>query len=154
MAFSKNTVLAAISFVLVAYSAVLIRVLVFKNILFSIGPLRFRFTQDAGDPNFVPFKTILPYLRGEHGSLIASLNLVGNIALFAPIGLLLPFVYRSMTWLQALAFAVAAGLVIEGMQVTFRVGVFDIDDLILNGLGVMIGYTAFRLWRKAKRPPL
>jgi glycopeptide antibiotics resistance protein len=26
--------------------------------------------------------------------------------------------------------------------------VFDIDDLILNGLGVMLGYAAFRLWRR------
>jgi glycopeptide antibiotics resistance protein len=152
MSLSSKTVRAAISLALVVYSAVLIRVLVFKNILFNIGPLRFRIAQDTGDPNFVPFNTILPYLRGERGSLISTVNLIGNIALFIPIGFLAPFVVRNMSWLLALALAIAAGLVIEASQVAFRVGVFDIDDLILNGLGVLLGYTAFRLRFKAKRP--
>jgi cytoskeletal protein CcmA (bactofilin family) len=55
---------------------------------------------------------------------------------------------------KALAVAVAYGLAIEGMQVLLRVGIFDIDDVILNGLGVMIGYGAYRLvarWMRAGR---
>src|SRR5215470_10483826 len=123
------------TFILIAYSAIVIKLLVFKNVLFKIGPLMFRFTTDAGQANFVPFKTILPYLLGEKGRMIAVIELVGNIASLVPIGFLVPFVYRKMTWQKTLALAVATGLVTEGMQVIFRVGIFDIDDVILNGLG-------------------
>jgi glycopeptide antibiotics resistance protein len=143
------------AFVLIAYSAILIRLLVFKNALFKIGPLRFKFApQGADQANFLPFKTIVPYLRGEHGRVIAIINLVGNIALFVPIGFLVPVIYRKMTWQKSLALAVAAGLAIEGMEVVFRVGVFDIDDVILNAFGVMIGYWVFAVFVKWRRPRL
>ena len=62
-----------------------------------------------------------------------------------PIGFLVSFVYRKMTWQKSLAVAVAVGLAIEGMQVVFRVGIFDIDDVILNALGVMTGYWVFTI---------
>ena len=140
--------------ILLAYSAILIKVMVFKDVpTIRIGSLMLNFGgTDAGHPaNFVPFKTILPYLLGEKGLIIAGINLVGNIALLVPIGFFAPFVYRNMTWRKSLALAVAAGLVIEGMQVVFRVGIFDIDDVILNGLGVMIGYWAFTILAKRVR---
>ena len=136
--------------ILIAYSAILINVMVFKNLpLIRIGRLKFNFggTQ-TGPANLLPFKTILPYLYGEKGLMIGGINLVGNIVLLVPIGFLFPFVYRNLTWKKSLALAVAAGLLIEGMQAAFRVGIFDIDDIILNGLGVMIGYWAFTILAK------
>ncbi len=136
------------TFILIAYCAILIKVMVFKDIpTIRIGSLMLNFagTNAAHAPNFVPFKTILPYLLGHKGWIIAGVNLVGNIALLVPIGLLAPFVYRSTTWKASLALGVAAGLCIEVMQTVLRVGIFDIDDVILNALGVMIGYTAFAL---------
>jgi glycopeptide antibiotics resistance protein len=133
------------TFILIAYSAILIRLLVFKNVLFKLGPLRFRFLTEEGRANVVPFKTVLMYLLGEKGRMIALIELVGNIALFVPIGFLVPLVYRKITWKKTLALAVSTGLIIEGMQLIFRVGIFDIDDVILNGLGVMIGYWIFRI---------
>jgi glycopeptide antibiotics resistance protein len=140
------------AFILIAYSAFLSDLLVFKNVLLKIGLLRFKFSSGIGQANFLPFKTILPYLRGEHGWLIAIINLGGNIALFVPIGFLVPFVYRKMTWQKSLALAVAVGLAIEVMQVVFRVGIFDIDDVILNGLGVMTGYWVFTILVKWRQP--
>jgi glycopeptide antibiotics resistance protein len=140
------------AFVLIAYSAVVIKLLVFKIDLLTIGHLRFRFEPEAGEANFWPFRTILAYLGGEPMSLIALLNLVGNVALFVPIGFLVPFVYRGVRWRTSLVLAVGAGLVIEGMQVVLGVGIFDIDDVILNSLGVMVGYWAFAVFvRRAVR---
>ena len=136
------------TFILIAYCAILIKVMVFKDIpTIRIGSLMLNFagTNAGHAPNFVPFKTIVPYLLGFKGWIIAGVNLVGNIALLVPIGLLTPFVYRSMTWKASLALGVAAGLGIEVMQTVLRVGIFDIDDVILNALGVMIGYAAFAL---------
>ena len=133
------------AFILIAYSAFLINLLVFKIYLLKIGPLMFKFPPAAGQANFLPFKTILPYLLGEPGWLIAIINLGGNIAFLVPIGFLVPFVYRKMMWQKSLALAVAVGLAIEGMEVVFRVGIFDIDDVILNAVGVIIGYWAFAI---------
>lgn len=132
----------------VAYSALLIKVLVFKDIpLIRIGHLMINFggTNPSGEANLVPFKTILPYMLGYKGLMIAGINLVGNIVPLIPIGFLAPFIYRTLTWKKSLALAVVTGLVLEGMQVVFRVGIFDIDDLLLNGLGVVIGYGAYRI---------
>jgi glycopeptide antibiotics resistance protein len=135
----------AAAVILVAYSAVLVRVLVFKNVLIDLGPLRFRFVQETGPANFLPFRTISSYLFGEQARLVAIINLIGNVALFAPIGFLLPFVFPRMTWSGSVALGIVAGLAVEGMEAAFHTGVFDVDDLILNALGVVAGYGAFIL---------
>ncbi len=130
-------------FILIAYSVILIKVMVFKDIpTIRMGHLMLNFGgTDAGhSANFVPFKTIVPYLFGYKGLIIAGVNLVGNIALLVPIGFLVPLVYRNMTWKKSLIIAIVSGLAIETMQTVLRVGIFDIDDVILNALGVMIGY--------------
>jgi glycopeptide antibiotics resistance protein len=139
------------TFVLIAYCAILIKVMVFKDIPpIRVGELMLNFagTNAGHAPNFGPFKTILPYLLGYKGWIIAGVNLVGNIALLVPIGFLAPLVYWNMTWKRALALGVVAGLSIEVMQTVLRVGIFDIDDVILNALGVMIGYGAFAILAK------
>ena len=142
--------------ILIAYSAILVKVMVFKDMpIIRIGPLMLNFggTQE-GPPNLVPFKTILPYLLGEKGFLIAAINLLGNIILLLPVGFLIPFVYRNIAWKKMLAIAIAAGFAIEGMQVVLHVGIFDIDDVILNALGVMTGYWSFTIitnWIRSRK---
>ena len=128
--------------VLLVYVALLFKVMVLKDLpTIHIGHMMFRFggTQ-TGPSNFIPFRTISRYGHGGGGWLIAGLNLWGNIGLLVPVGFLLPFVFPNISWKQALIWAVASGLMIEGMQVLLQVGIFDIDDVILNGLGVMLGY--------------
>lgn len=137
--------------ILIIYSAILIKVMVFKDVpAIRIGHLRLNFggTESGHPANFLPFNTILPYLFGHKGLIIAGINLVGNVALLIPVGFLAPLVYRNITWKKSLALAVAAGLTIEIMQAVLRVGIFDIDDVILNALGVMIGYWTFGILAK------
>lgn len=132
-------------FILIAYGAILVKLMVFKDMpLIRIGPLMLNFGgTHEGTANLIPFKTILPYLLGKQGLIIGGINIVGNIILLVPIGFLVPFVFRNITWKIALALAVVAGLMIEGMQAVLHEGIFDIDDVILNALGVMIGYWVF-----------
>lgn len=138
---------------LIAWSAILVRVLVFKNLAFSVGHLRFRIATKAGDDNFVPLRTIASYLRGDHGVLIGAVNLVGNVAPFAPIGFLVPLIFRGLAWQEQLALAVGVGLAVEGLEAAFGVGEFDVDDLILNALGVALGYGALVLTSRPPRRP-
>jgi glycopeptide antibiotics resistance protein len=93
-----------------------------------------------GSSNLVPFKTILSYLSGSKGLVIVGVNIAGNIGLTVPLGVLLPSVWRTVSWKYALLLSFATGFLVEGMQVVLDTGIFDIDDVLLNGLGVMIGY--------------
>ncbi|MEP7166428.1 MAG: VanZ family protein [Candidatus Woesebacteria bacterium] len=131
--------------ILLAYAALLIKIMVYKDIpTIHIGSLMLNFGgTDASHPaNFIPFRTIGPYLFGDKGLIIAGINLVGNIALLIPVGFFAPFVFPTLTWKKSLILAIASGLAIEGLQTLLHVGIFDIDDVMLNALGVMLGYFA------------
>ena len=82
---------------------------------------------------------------------MAMVNLIGNIIPFMPIGLLAPLVFRSISWQKALVLGVVTGLACEGMEVVFGVGIFDIDDVILNAFGVVIGYGTFVMFKRQPR---
>ncbi|MEK6481644.1 VanZ family protein [Catalinimonas sp. 4WD22] len=68
-------------------------------------------------------------------------NLLGNVILFIPFGILSPLLF---SWVHkskrilflTLLFSFAAELI----QFYFQIGVFDVDDIILNTLGSVIGY--------------
>lgn len=137
--------------IFIIYCAILIKVMVFKDMpTIQIGQLMLNFsgTNSGHGPNFVPFKTILPYLLGHKGLIIAGVNLIGNIALLVPIGFLVSFIYPNLKWKNLLLIAIVAGLCIELPQVALGVGIFDIDDILLNALGVMVGYWAFLIFAK------
>lgn len=141
--------------VLLIYIVILIKVMVFKSVPnIRVGHLMLNFsgTDANGHANLIPFRTIGPYLLGYKGWIIAGINLIGNIIFLIPIGFLLPFVYRSMTWKKSLMLAIASGLAIELLQTILHVGIFDIDDVILNALGVMIGFWIFLVLARILRP--
>jgi glycopeptide antibiotics resistance protein len=138
------------SILLFAYGAILVKVMVLKDVpMIRMGPVMLNFggTQ-VGDPNYIPFKTILPYLLGEYGFLIGALNIIGNIAFLVPIGFLLPFVLAQIDWKKLLVLAILSGMLIELTQVVLHIGIFDIDDVILNGLGVMFGFWMYGWFQK------
>jgi len=141
---------------LTAYGALLIRFVVFKDIpVIHIGHLRLRFAgTHTGPGNFVPFKSIVPLLSGQGNQLIAMVNLFGNIIPFMPVGLLAPLIVRSISWQKALVLGVVTGLSFEVMEVVFRVGIFDVDDIILNAFGVMAGYGVFVMFKHRAQPRL
>ena len=137
-------------FTLIAYSALLIKVMVLKDVpLIRIGMLKLNFGGTLEGPaNLIPFKTIIAYGHAEKGLLIAGINLLGNIILLVPFGFLVEAQFRNLTKLKKLLLAIGAGLAIEGMQVMLHIGIFDIDDVILNAIGVVVGYWKFDLFHK------
>jgi glycopeptide antibiotics resistance protein len=141
---------------LIAYSAILIQFIVFKAIpTIHIAHMMFRFSGiRTGPANFIPFKTIGPLFSRHTNHLIAMVNLLGNILPFMPVGFLAPLICRGMTWRTALALAIAVGLSMEVMEVVFRVGIFDVDDILLNALGVMLGYCIFAMFNRRLQPRL
>lgn len=144
---NKNKTIPTILFVV--YLILLVNILVLKLLpVVTVGQMMFNFggTQE-GPSNLIPFKTIIPYLSGKNGFLIPMINIVGNIVALVPAGFLIPFIYLKMNWRRTLFLALLLGLIIETIQLIMHIGIFDIDDVILNALGVMIGFWKFNLYQ-------
>jgi glycopeptide antibiotics resistance protein len=98
--------------------------------------------------NLKPFATILPALHHGPGSFMFA-NLVGNIAAFVPLGLLLPVAFRRLWW----PLVILAGLVVStAIEVTqyaisnnlghgYRAA--DVDDVIVNVAGTIVGLAIY-----------
>ena len=84
------------------------------------------------------------------------LNVIGNAAMFVPSGIVLPVVYKGLnTHRKVISAGIGISLCIEILQLPFYDRVSDIDDLLLNSFGFVIGYllylTAKRLRKKMRR---
>ena len=75
-------------------------------------------------------------------------NFLGNILLFIPIGLLFPVVARKRKWYWTIGVGFSFSLLIETIQLITSLGYFDPDDIMLNTLGMTIG---FGLWKLIHR---
>lgn len=77
-----------------------------------------------------------------------ALNLVGNVAAFLPFGFFLPAISQKARRFHYTALAsLAFSLLIECIQLFLRVGCFDVDDLMLNTLGGILGFLCFLVAR-------
>ena len=80
------------------------------------------------------------------------LNVIGNAAMFIPSGIVLPIVYKRLnTFWKVLTTGISISLCIEIIQLPFSVRATDIDDLIMNTIGVIVGYGIVALIRCLRR---
>lgn len=92
--------------------------------------------------NLFPFVNLFDYDNKRD----LLLNVIGNIAMFIPVGILLPIAYNRLnTFWKVLAAGAGVSLCIEILQLPFGARASDIDDLILNTIGVIIGYAVYSL---------
>ena len=82
----------------------------------------------------------------------AVINLGGNVGMLLPLGFFLPGVFSKLRRLWK-TLAVSGGIIcaVELLQLFSLLGHCDIDDLILNLMGVAIGYGIFAILRKIKQ---
>ena len=113
--------------------------------------------QLAANLNLEPLKTIKLYLRLLTGSESAYLvrhafiNLVGNVVMFIPLGYLLCGVFPKQRKFFVFFFCVTAMiLAVEAVQYVTLLGSCDVDDLILNLIGAIIGWCA-RKWIRFRK---
>lgn len=87
--------------------------------------------------NLVLFSSIFPYLRNI-GEPYAFWNIAGNIAAFIPLGF---FVFDKLynNFFKAIIICIIIIFMIECVQLVFKIGIFDVDDIFLNTLGCLMG---------------
>lgn len=98
--------------------------------------------------NFKPFIYLFDYPTMKE----ALLNLIGNTAMFIPLGIVWPAVFKKLnTHAKVIAAGFGVTLTIEILQLPFFGRSTDIDDLILNTLGFLMGYGIYLLVGKCRK---
>ena len=98
--------------------------------------------------NLLPFVYLFDYPVFRE----ALTNFIGNTAMFLPLGIVWPSVFKKLdTHSKVIAAGVGYSLLIELIQLPFFDRVSDIDDLILNSLGFVLGYGIYLMVKAAKR---
>ncbi len=108
---------------------------------FSINHIKISIDRGWQKANLKPFKTIKLMYNGRHISTESQYkNLGGNLIGFVPMGIFLPLLFKKLRSFAAVAAIVfAISLAYELIQLCTGLGVFDVDDLILNTAGGIIG---------------
>ncbi len=76
----------------------------------------------------------------------AVVNLAGNVVMFVPLGALLPWcAERLRRWWKTMLAAAACITAVELVQLFSLRGTCDMDDLILNLVGVLAGWLLWKL---------
>ena len=135
-------------------------------VLYMILALYFMFFSETLDRTMVSdeyrynltlFKEINRFwnMRYTYGWDVTIVNLLGNVVCFMPFGFFLPVLWPKTGKLLSVAFwSFSFSLVVETIQLVYKVGTFDVDDLFLNTLGGIFGYVLMRLlfaWLRAVR---
>ncbi|MCI8508584.1 MAG: VanZ family protein [Lachnospiraceae bacterium] len=98
--------------------------------------------------NLIPFREIVRFIKyWEYIDFFSVVvNLLGNVVAFMPFGALIRWVIdRKIRWFQAVGYTFLFSLCVELLQLVAKVGVFDVDDLILNTLGGLLGFIVYYL---------
>lgn len=131
-----------------AYLVVLIRIVLFKqvalyNLFAAIGSMERTIS-------IIPFKSLLDMINNNISVTRILENILGNIAIFIPFGLLLPIVQKDKSK-KIILYGLFTSALIEIIQYVFALGSSDIDDLMLNTLGTVIGYLLYKIIHKKAR---
>lgn len=99
----------------------------------------FQDTVSWSSNNFIPFKEIFRY---DFGSRLFVKNVVGNMLLFLPFGFFISYYLKcEKVWLPIILTLIASCSIETVQMVIGRV--FDIDDIILNLLGGILGFFCY-----------
>lgn len=116
------------------YCLMLIKIILFKN---NFGYLETNY-------NLKLFNFINQYYQsGLSKALI--INIIGNILIFVPLGIIIKYYFNFLNNYNAVYIGFIISLSFEFIQLKTGLGIFDIDDLLLNTIGCFIGILIYQL---------
>lgn len=103
--------------------------------------------------NLELFKEIRRFIvyREQLGAFAVFSNLFGNILIFVPFGFFIAMASSSRSFFKALFNSLGLSLCVEVLQLVTRVGSFDVDDILLNTIGGVLGYIVFMICNLIRR---
>lgn len=98
----------------------------------------------GGGVNIIPFAEILRY---KVSSQLFLLNVVGNILLFVPFGLIISLYVKPGKFYSPVLISLLVSITIEFVQLNIGRS-FDVDDILLNTIGATFGYLIYKIINK------
>jgi glycopeptide antibiotics resistance protein len=122
--------------VFICYILLLIKILLLSRIPYS----------EPRSINLIPFYSIKEYMYSSSATIkrFAFGNVVGNIVIFTPLGTYLSLFKNDKRVITNLLFIFIVSLFVEIIQGLLGIGASDIDDIILNCLGGLIGILGYK----------
>ena len=111
-------------------------------ILLKLG-VQFSYT-DERRINFIPFAN----------GYFTMMETIMNVVIFLPMGMYAGALFRNKLFGFKLFFFFLISLILEGLQYVFKLGAFDITDLMTNTTGGIIGYLLYLAFRGFFKSPL
>ena len=131
-------------FLMIVYLAFLFYFLFFAEDMGRTADISYQY-------NLVPFQEIRRFLRMiqiPQWRMAGLLNLAGNIIAFMPFAAFSSvLIHPKERWYLITLLSFELSLCVEIIQLIAHLGCFDVDDLILNTLGGLLGYWVYRIWK-------
>ena len=89
--------------------------------------------------------------RSQVGWFVMFTNLFGNVLIFVPFGFFMPMASRYRSFSYTVFWSFILSLCVEMFQLFARIGSFDVDDLLLNTAGGLVGYCIFMICVRIRR---
>jgi len=124
------------------YSAALL--LVEYIFLLFCSTVIFRATGETRQYDFHPFWSYKAIQDGREELLAENIM---NVVVFIPVGLLLCIAFKQVTWWKALLIGCGISVTIESLQFFFMRGFSEVDDVMHNTVGCLIGYGIMTILR-------
>ncbi|WP_178022265.1 VanZ family protein [uncultured Paenibacillus sp.] len=153
---------ASVRALFVLYLGLLVKIILFKFHDIGLGFLWRQLESSLHHPgrvyerlqggNLVPLKEITRSL--EVMTSHDLINVFGNVAIFIPFGILLGFMFRKngISGIETTLYAFVVSLGLESAQLLLAIGQFDVDDMLLNTGGALLGHFLYRLSAAPPRP--
>lgn len=133
----------------------IVNLLFFISVMAIIGltlfPLEIATGSEYHSPNnFVPFASINELINHFY-FMVPLKNILGNIVLFVPLGFILSLKFKQINnLLSVVLIGIFSSTLIEFTQLLLPNRAFDVDDIILNILGSMIGFLILKVSKVEK----
>jgi len=119
------------------------RIFILPYTIFLLYLMFLGFGREQHEANIVrllPFVSTILFVQNTTSWESIIINLLGNIIMFIPFGFLGWLNAKYFSFKKLIVDFLSALIIVEALQYLTRLGVFDIDDLALNFIGVWIGF--------------
>ena len=130
------------------------RIFIFPYTIFLLYLMFLGFGREQHEANIVrllPLVSTIIFVQNTTSWESIIINLFGNIIMFIPFGFLGWLNAKYFSFKKLIVDFLSVLIIVEVLQYLTRLGVFDIDDLALNSLGVWIGFQMRKLFSVNER---
>lgn len=127
------------------------KIIIVPYVLFLLYLMFFGMGRTQMEDNLLtiePIFSTINFIKGCISWKDIIIIVVGNVVMFIPFGFL-GWIFPKLKELKSLLFTfVSAITIVEAIQYFTRMGIFEVDDIILNTFGVFLGFLIRNLVEK------